>query len=178
MFLNIVRHPFIMTEKEDSEDKEAMDSIPPPKEEDKPIKEEVTQKSRQKSVDEDIDSFNSLRLTNNALIQEFEGLGYDEYTELPLNKIDSMSYTKRINIPLIIFGVLIIAIGLIIMFDSEEPYSIYIILFGLALIAIAYFTRREVIEFKAQTSTIFEDARDSQDFVQEVRDQIYKNRKE
>ena len=89
---------------------------------------------------------NSIILTEHSIVQEYEGLGYKELIEIPLKKIDSIRYIKRLNILLIFYGCSFIFMSIIFTFFEIKFQSIDIlikygfIIFGLFLIIYSLFS--------------------------------------
>ncbi|CAD7773741.1 MAG: hypothetical protein KBONHNOK_00647 [Candidatus Methanoperedenaceae archaeon GB50] len=100
----------------------------------------------------------SLIVTNNRLVQEKKSWGKRTHKEIPLDKIDSLSFEYSKNIGLIVAGIVLIVLGFL--FSSWTPYSSQIwflmIIFGIIILIIGLLLKKEFVEFSSSTLKIRE----------------------
>ncbi len=131
-------------------------------------------------------SHGSLILTNKRIIQRKESWGKEYTKEIPLNKIDSISYIYARNHTLLLFGCLIMFCGIaFVIFSSGSSNEILDILgilgflmipVGAALVILAALLPKEVIEIKSVTLEIREEGKGMDKFINALRNEIYKNK--
>ncbi|MEA3248547.1 MAG: hypothetical protein U9Q73_02465 [Nanoarchaeota archaeon] len=118
----------------------------------------------------------SLIITNYRLIQEKKSLGKRTHKEIPLEKIDSISFEYNIRIGMIILGIILMFTGLF--WNYSKIYSPQIgflmIISGIVVLMISLLLRKELVEFNSSTLKISEEIRDIEKFIDIVRGEIYK----
>jgi len=133
--------------------------------------------------EKEICSYDSLTLTNKRIIKKKASFSEDNIEEIPLNKISSIVYTSRINIGLIVIGILLLILGL---FTSKIPFvknfeaisslPVIFVIVSIVLIIWGIFDSNNVLIFGSSSLKIVKNSKSSKlkSFLNNVRKEIYK----
>ena len=122
-----------------------------------------------------ISTYESLTLTNKRLIQWFEDAASENLTQIPLEKIDSMSYSNELNISLVAIGILVALVSFFV--DKITNISVMYVglIIGVIIILIAFAIRKPVFQIKSASETISESSRGIESFVNDLEKEVYCN---
>jgi hypothetical protein len=118
----------------------------------------------------------SLIVTNYRLVQEKRSWGKRTHKEIPLNKIDSISFEYSRNIGLIATGIALIVLGFL--FNYWLPHSsqiwFLIAVLGFITLLLGILLKKEFVEFSSCSLKIREEKKSIEKFIDVVREEIYR----
>lgn len=118
-----------------------------------------------------MDACASLIVTNYRLVQEKTSWGRRTIREIPLRRLDSITYDYARSPGAILAGILLTLIGYLLALEEEEFF--FVVLIGLLILIIGLLWKREFTEFKSATMTIREESRGLGELTNTLRKLIY-----
>ena len=127
--------------------------------------------------EKELSKHGSLIITNHRLnLGEKEFIKYSR-EKIPLHKIDSVSFEYRRDISVILIGILLISMAFLFnfWFPSSSQFWFLLMVFGFVTLLIGIILKKEFVEFASCSIKIREEKKDIEDFINVVREEIYRN---